>query len=321
PRISSILSPRPPDAYLTMTSECPGAAKVTRLGFSPQSLSFPARQQPKDPMSAVPEGVRTLPPEVPLAGSDAMTKRSAAITVLAGAVAWASAGFSASGYVARRSSTEHRWVYVNMSGQLASDAGADGEIALLRRASKAGYNGVLVEDLDVSGPRWPEALSRNARRVKSVADKLRMEWVVQVCVPYGRRIMRFDPNLAEGLEVRGARFRVSGGRARLVPETPEAQGEGRVAVTPHREYCLSAQGGKIAVSGTDGQPLAYPQASERQVIFNSQENRWVRVSGAGARAQEGGPINPIRPDGRPVPVGGEDGPPYAEGRDCQPVPA
>src|SRR5262249_43934641 len=119
-----------------------------------------------------PEGVRTLPPEVPLAGSDAMTKHSAAMTVLAGAVAWASAGFSASGYGARPSNTEHRWVYVNMSGQLATDAGVDGEIALLRRASKAGYNGVLVEDLDVSGPRWPEALARNARRVKNAADNL-----------------------------------------------------------------------------------------------------------------------------------------------------
>lgn len=110
------------------------------------------------------------------------------------------------------------WVYCPLN--LAVDKNIDDFEALMKRASKAGYNGVMLADskfarLSTMGKHYFE----NVERVKKIAAETKMQIVPALfSIGYSNDLLSNDPNLAEGLPVREALFVVKDGEARLVPE-------------------------------------------------------------------------------------------------------
>jgi hypothetical protein len=96
--------------------------------------------------------------------------------------------------------------------------------ALMRRAAKAGYSHLLLADskfhkLGDMDARYFKAVDR----VKALAAELRLEIVPALFpVGYSDGLLWHDPNLAEALPVRDARFVVKGGEARVAADPPVA---------------------------------------------------------------------------------------------------
>ena len=110
---------------------------------------------------------------------------------------------------------EQRWFYA--SHNLLVDKSADDVIALIERAGKAGYNGVVLADfkfniLEKMSPRY----FKNVERVKKAADAAKVEIIPTVFpVGYSAGLLAHDPNLAEGVPVKDAPFVVKGREAVL----------------------------------------------------------------------------------------------------------
>lgn len=112
-----------------------------------------------------------------------------------------------------------RWVYV--PSNLYVDDNLPKIEALLDRAAKAGYNGVLFADFKTMT--WwkldsPDRWRRNAQRLRKATRDRGLELIVAVC-PFGRAeaLLWHDPDLANGVPVKGAPMVARGGR--LVPES------------------------------------------------------------------------------------------------------
>ncbi|HEX5445448.1 MAG TPA: hypothetical protein VFW87_16600, partial [Pirellulales bacterium] len=106
-----------------------------------------------------------------------------------------------------------RWVYL-MTNLQVNDNVPQAE-TLLRRAAKAGYNGVLLADYKLNIlDRVPEHYFANARHFKAAADELKIE-IIPAVAPFGysEGILAHDPNLAEGLPARDVPLRVKGREA------------------------------------------------------------------------------------------------------------
>jgi hypothetical protein len=106
------------------------------------------------------------------------------------------------------------------------DLRKDGEVRELervwRRAAAAGYTRVMLADLHFARPDdMDEGYRANAAQVRSLAARLGLA-IVPGVFQVGRSnvMLERDPNLAEGVPVRGARFVVRGGEARLVADPP-----------------------------------------------------------------------------------------------------
>jgi len=140
----------------------------------------------------------------------------------------------------------HRWVYV--SRQLRSDQDVEQIREIARTASAKGLNGlVLAVGLDSIDVKPPEYLPR-LQAVKKIADENHLEIVPNVfSAGYGGGILAHDKNLAEGLPVRGALYRVKGNEARIEPEVPVKDGGAAVEnawtreidVRPYRCYRIT----------------------------------------------------------------------------------
>lgn len=109
-----------------------------------------------------------------------------------------------------------RWVYYSVN--LWVDKNLDTLEAVLRRAAKAGYNGVLVADSKFGKlGDMDERYFRNIDRVKKLAAELKLEIVPAVFpIGYSESLLWHDPNLVEALPVRDALFVVENGVARPV---------------------------------------------------------------------------------------------------------
>ncbi|MBX7131615.1 MAG: hypothetical protein K1X67_02940 [Fimbriimonadaceae bacterium] len=109
-----------------------------------------------------------------------------------------------------------RWIY--LSTNLLVDKNVDDGLALIARARKAGYNGVLLSDSKFM--RWDmldERYARNVERFRKGVRDAKFELVVCVApIGYSNDLLSRDPNLAEGLPVENAPFRVTDDR-KLVP--------------------------------------------------------------------------------------------------------
>jgi hypothetical protein len=109
-----------------------------------------------------------------------------------------------------------RWFYAQHN--LLVDKNVDDLIALIDRAAKSGYNGVVLADykfnlLDRMGPKY----FQNVRRVKEAAARTKIEIIPCVFpIGYSAGLLTHDPNLAEGLPVESAPFIVKGREAVLV---------------------------------------------------------------------------------------------------------
>jgi hypothetical protein len=113
-----------------------------------------------------------------------------------------------------------RWFY--LATNLATDANIDKAAALFARAEKAGYTGVLLTDSKFArlGEMNPHYFANVDRLKKSAADH-HLE-IIPCVFPIGwsNDLLYHNPNLAEGLPVKKARFAVKGQEARLAPDPP-----------------------------------------------------------------------------------------------------
>jgi hypothetical protein len=120
------------------------------------------------------------------------------------------------------SAAKERWVYLPANFQV--DAEADRVIALLTRAKAAGYDHALISDSKFARlGTVPERYFENADRVKQAAAGLKIALVPAMFpVGYSNNLLFHDPNVAEGLPVKQARFVVRDGKARIQPDPPVA---------------------------------------------------------------------------------------------------
>ena len=110
---------------------------------------------------------------------------------------------------------DRKWVYV-MANFGVNDR-TEAAITLLRRAKKAGYNGMVVSDVKFEKFQLatPDLLA-NVKRFRHACTEEGMELIACVA-PFGYAdyLLSNDPNLAEGMPVHNASFIVKGGK--LVP--------------------------------------------------------------------------------------------------------
>ncbi len=111
-----------------------------------------------------------------------------------------------------------RWVYLQLNLQVAENVEKAGEI--MRRAKAAGYNGVVLADFKLNIlDRVPDFYFKNAAAFKKAADELGLEIIPAVApIGYSDGILAHDPNLAEGIPVRGTKLVVLDGFANLTSE-------------------------------------------------------------------------------------------------------
>ena len=115
-----------------------------------------------------------------------------------------------------------RWVYVQTNLLVASNL--DKFDPILRRAAKAGYNGVLLADSKFSRlADMDERYFRNVARLKALCRELSLEVIPAIFpIGYSEGLLSRDPNLAEALPVRDALFVVEGGAASVRADPPVA---------------------------------------------------------------------------------------------------
>lgn len=108
---------------------------------------------------------------------------------------------------------EHRWLYFQQNLQVTENIPK--VEALLRRAAKVGYNGVVLADYKLNVlDRVPDHYFKNAERFKTVCQELQLEIIPAVMsFGYSDGILAHDPNLVEGLPVKDAHFVVRGDTA------------------------------------------------------------------------------------------------------------
>jgi hypothetical protein len=117
---------------------------------------------------------------------------------------------------------DRRWFYAPYN--LLVDKNVDQLVALIHRAGKSGYNGVMLADYKFNIlNRMPKNYFQNVARVRREAAAAHLEIIPAVCpIGYSAGLLAHDPNLAEGVPVKDAPFVVKGGRAVSVPD-PDAR--------------------------------------------------------------------------------------------------
>ena len=129
-------------------------------------------------------------------------------------VRWASLAFAAHVLMcvlaAHAAEPEFRWVYLQQNLQVTENLPKIE--TTLRRAAKAGYNGVVLADYKLNIlDRVPDHYFKNAGRFRELCRELKLEVIPAVCsFGYSSGILAHDPNLAEALPVRQTPFVVHG---------------------------------------------------------------------------------------------------------------
>ena len=110
---------------------------------------------------------------------------------------------------------ELRWVYLQQNLQVAENLPKIE--AILRRAAKSGYNGVVLADYKLNIlDRVPDHYFKNAAKFRDLCRELKLEIVPAVAgFGYSSGILAHDPNLAEGLPARDVPFIVKAGKVVL----------------------------------------------------------------------------------------------------------
>jgi hypothetical protein len=110
----------------------------------------------------------------------------------------------------------HRWLYLQTG--LLPEAHMTDTMALLERIAAEGYTGVVFNDFKFM--RWdsiPDIYRKHWQELHDTCQRLKLELVAAVMpMGYSNSLLSRDPNLAEGLPVRGASFIVRNGS--LVPD-------------------------------------------------------------------------------------------------------
>src|SRR5437016_960078 len=108
-----------------------------------------------------------------------------------------------------------RWVYFPQD--LREEKNVGKLFAIMKRAAKAGYTTVLVEDPNFGRlPLMNAAYFENLERIKKAAAEARLDLVPALFqIGHSENLLAQDPNLAEGLPVRDALFVVKDGVAKI----------------------------------------------------------------------------------------------------------
>lgn len=112
-----------------------------------------------------------------------------------------------------------KW-YHRMTNLLNDDA-LDGVIEQMKRAKKAGYNGIQINDVKfIKFHVQPPHFVENVKKFRQATRDIGLKCIVGCMdMGYAENILAHDPNLAEGMPVRDAVFVVKGGK--LVPDASE----------------------------------------------------------------------------------------------------
>jgi hypothetical protein len=118
---------------------------------------------------------------------------------------------------------ELRWVYLQQNLQVTENLPKIE--AILRRAAKSGYNGVVLADYKLNVlDRVPDHYFQNAAKFRDICRELKLEIIPTVAsFGYSSGILAHDPNLAEGLPARDVPFVVQAGKVVL-----DVDGENRI---------------------------------------------------------------------------------------------
>ena len=124
--------------------------------------------------------------------------------------------------IARAAGKPDLWFYYPVN--LLPDENVDKLEPLWRRAAAAGYNHVLLTDSKFNRlSDMPKSYFRNCDRVKQIAADLHLQIVpAEFDIGYSNDMLSNDPNLAEGVPVKGTLFVVRGGEARCEADPPVA---------------------------------------------------------------------------------------------------
>jgi len=116
---------------------------------------------------------------------------------------------------ARAAAPDRPWLWVYVSTNLQVNERADDLVALMQRAAKAGYTGVLLSDYKFGNlADRPDHYYRNLERVRDAAERLGIEIIPAVMpIGYSGGILQHDPNLAAALPVRDCPMLVRDGAA------------------------------------------------------------------------------------------------------------
>ncbi len=120
-----------------------------------------------------------------------------------------------------------RWLYLQTNLQVAENVTKTD--ALLRRAAKAGYNGVVLADYKLNIlDRVPQHYFTHAAQVKKLCKELQLELIPTVApIGYSHGLLAHNPNLAEGIPVKDAVFNVTkAGAVELTRKPPLLPGSG-----------------------------------------------------------------------------------------------
>jgi len=146
-----------------------------------------------------------------------------------------------------------RWIYC--SKNLLVDSQVDELESIFTRASKAGYNGIVLSDskfgrLEDMDKRY----FQNVERVKKSAADNHLQ-IIPCLFPvgYSDSILSRDPNLAEGLPVRDAAFVVENGVARILPDPAVALNDfKKLSAWSFHDDNITTQDGAATVTNPGG---------------------------------------------------------------------
>ena len=112
---------------------------------------------------------------------------------------------------AQKPELRYRWVYV--PSNFLVDANVAKVQDLMRRAKAAGYNGLALGDSKFAFlQRMPQSYFDNIAKVVRTARDLDLQLYPMLSGPgWSNDLLSNDPNLAEGMPVRGALFVAHGG--------------------------------------------------------------------------------------------------------------
>ena len=155
----------------------------------------------------------------------------------------------------REAPLRDRWVYVQTNLLVASNL--DKLEPILRRASKAGYNGVLLADSKFSRlADMDERYFANVARMKALCRELSLEIIPAVFpIGYSEGLLSRDPNLAEALPVRDALFVIERGIAQVLGDPPVTLRGGDfsdLSVWDWKDDCVVPDGGAALVRDPRG---------------------------------------------------------------------
>jgi len=134
----------------------------------------------------------------------------------------------------------HRWFFVSRG--LDSDQAVEKACGLVDTAAAHGYTGMVYDPGFTGINEWPADWFPRLAKVKAHCDEKKIEIIPLVMsAGYGGGVHGIDRNLAEGLPVKGERYEVQGGVAKLVPDVAFSAAGGFEAAKGDEVRGLNAQ--------------------------------------------------------------------------------